>query len=659
MPEWQNKQLMSAAEYLSGNGALSVSLTGFAPREVQQQMADRIARTISEDGVLVTEAGTGVGKTFAYLVPAILSGKRTVIATGTKNLQDQLFHEDLPVVREALNVPVTVALLKGRANYLCTHRLNINRNAGDVHSRRYQHEFQLINDWAGRTVTGDIAEVDDVEEKSFIWPLVTSTTENCVGSDCDDYKECYILKARREALAADIVVINHHLFFADMALKEQGFGDILSSADVFILDEAHQLSETATRFFGLSLTSRQLHNLCSDTRSEHVRESGSFSELSDTLDKLEKSTADLRISMGQSDRRLSWGDLQSMRDFIESLGVVEKNLIEVNDWLAGASERSKGLDNCYQRSLSFLQRISLIASQAEMDPDGDDDNEMVRWADTSRRGFGLHSTPLNIAEIFRGYMAEANASWIFTSATLAVGDSFEHFNDRLGLDGPDTQILESPFDYENNGLKYLPIGLPEPSNPSYTNEVCTWALPVIEAAKGRTFMLFTSHRALKIAAQRIVDHIDYPVLIQGEAPRQRLLKDFKAHGNAVLLGTASFWEGVDVRGEALSCVIIDKLPFAPPGDPVMQARLDAMKRSGRNPFLDYQIPAAVVMLKQGVGRLIRDVTDTGVLMLCDPRFLSKRYGKIFLNSLPPMPMTTKIEDVESFFYQKAFESEPT
>lgn len=643
---------MSAAQYLSENGTLSESLAGFAPRQAQQQMADHIARTISEGGVLVTEAGTGVGKTFAYLVPAILSGRRTIIATGTKNLQDQLFHQDLPVIRSALDVPITVALLKGRANYLCTHRLNINRDAGDAHSRRYQHEFQLINDWAGRTRTGDIAEVDDVQEESFIWPLVTSTTENCVGSECEDYKECYVLKARREAQAADLVVINHHLFFADMALKEQGFGDILAGVDVFILDEAHQLAEVATRFFGLSLTSRQLHNLCSDTRAEHLKESGSLSELPATLDKLEKSVADLRLSMGRTGQRLSWADLQGIRDFSRFLGEMKKNLTEISDWLSDASERSKGLNNCYQRSLRFLERTSLITSQNETNPEQDNDNEMVRWVDTSRRGFGLHSTPLNIAEIFRSYMTEINACWIFTSATLAVGDSFEHFNGRLGLDDPDTRILESPFNYKNNGLKYLPVGLPPPSDPSYTHEICARARPVIEAAQGRTFMLFTSHRALKIAAQQITDHIDYPLLIQGEAPKQRLLKDFKAHGNAVLLGTTSFWEGVDVRGEALSCVIIDKLPFAPPGDPVMQARLEAMQRRGQNPFFDYQIPAAVVMLKQGVGRLIRDVTDTGVLMLCDPRFRSKGYGKIFLDSLPPMPITTRIEDVEDFFRQK-------
>ena len=639
----------SVDQYLAEGGALSEALSGFSPREQQQQMAGRVVETIEQGGVLVTEAGTGVGKTFAYLVPAILSGKRVIIATGTKNLQDQLFHEDLPLVRDALAVPVTVALLKGRANYLCSHRLSMNLAAGDSSSRRHQHELEMILDWAGRTSSGDIAEVDDVEEGSFVWPLVTSTTENCIGQDCDDYADCYVTKARREAQAADIVVINHHLFFADMALKEQGFGDILPGADVFIIDEAHQLAEVAGNFFATSVTSRQLYNLVTDTQTEHLKEAGGLNELPDALNKLEKSVADLRLCMGHTGQRMSWDGLQSLNNFQDFLQVVQKNLSDLRDWLAEAAERGKGLDSCHKRALSLLERINMLSAQ----PDNDEAEEIrlnnVRWADTSRRGFGLHSTPLNIADIFQTNMKEMMASWVFTSATLAVGDSFSHFNDSLGLNEPDTQLLGSPFDYKNNGLKYLPNALPDPGDASYTREVCSQSLRVIEAAQGRTFMLFTSHRALKVAAEFMADHINYPILVQGEAPKQRLLKDFKAHGNAVLLGTASFWEGVDVRGSALSCVIIDKLPFASPGDPVMQARLDSMKKRGQNPFFDYQVPSAVVTLKQGVGRLIRDINDTGVLMLCDPRLLGKGYGKIFLRSLPAMPLTRNIEDVERFF----------
>ncbi len=641
---------MQVSEHLKEGGALSQAVKGFAPREQQQQMADGVAQTIEDGGTLVVEAGTGVGKTFAYLVPAIESGKRVIIATGTKNLLDQLFHNDLPVVRGALGVPVTVALLKGRANYLCTHRLDINRKGGDRHSDRYQHELSMIDDWAGRTLTGDIAEMDDVEEGSMVWPLVTSTAENCLGSDCDDYEDCFVLKARREAQAADIVVINHHLFFADMALKEQGFGDILPGADVFIIDEAHQLPEIASNFFGITVTSRQLYNLTTDTVAEHIKEGGALSELPDSVDKLERSIADMRLCMGPTGQRLSWEEVSRLENFTDFLTVAKKNLVVVRDWLADASERSKGLDNCHKRCLVLYERVNAMTLLLDETVESEVRHDRVRWADTSRRGFGLHSTPLDIAEIFRANMEEMQASWIFTSATLAVGDSFKHFNRRLGLQEPATQALGSPFDYEKNALNYIPTDMPEPSDPSYTREVCTKALPVIEAAGGRTFMLFTSHRALKIAAEFIKDHIDeYPILVQGDAPKQRLLKDFKAQGNAILLGTASFWEGVDVRGDALSCVIIDKLPFASPGDPVMQARLDAMKKRGENPFFDYQVPSAVVTLKQGVGRLIRDVNDQGVLMLCDPRLTGKSYGKVFLKSLPSMRETRESQDVEVFF----------
>ena len=654
---------MTLADHFSETGVLSKTLDDFSSRPQQQEMADRVAHTIEQGGVLVTEAATGVGKTFAYLVPAILSGKRIIIATGTKNLQDQLFHKDLPLVRKALAAPVTTALLKGRANYLCTHRLMIHLQSGHA-SRRHQHDLELIKDWAGRTQRGDVAEVDEVEEGSFVWPLVTSTAENCLGQACDDYAECYVVKARREAQAADLVIINHHLFFADMALKEQGFGDILSAADVFILDEAHQLAEIASNFFGYSVTSRQLYNLASDIQKEHIRACGALDELPDALGRMERTAADLRLSMGGAGRRLAWRELDGNARFHDYLLVLKNDLEELSNWLAAAAERGKGLDNCHKRCLSLLERVNMmtdqdtepgteIATAEDSDGKADDDIDTgidkVRWVEISRRGFGLHSTPLDIAGIFQANMQEMNAAWVFTSATLAVTDRFEHFTQRLGLEAPETQALGSPFDFKNNALLYLPKGFLQPADPAYTGEVCNRALPVIEAARGRTFVLFTSHRALKIAAEFIADHVNYPVLVQGAAPKQRLLKDFRAHGNAILLGTASFWEGVDVRGSALSCVIIDKLPFASPGDPVLQARLEAMKKQGKTPFFDYQLPHAVVTLKQGVGRLIRDVKDTGVLMLCDPRLTSKSYGKVFLDSLPDMPITHELADVQKFF----------
>ncbi|TNF92257.1 MAG: ATP-dependent DNA helicase [Gammaproteobacteria bacterium] len=611
-------------------------------------MAHAVNQIVEEGGVLVTEAGTGTGKTFAYLIPAILSGKRVVIATGTKNLQDQLFHQDLPTIRKALKSPVTVALLKGRANYLCLHRLMLSLEESGHRSHRQVHELEKIRDWSERTRSGDIAEVDDVPESSMIWPNVTSTTDNCLGQDCPDYSDCFVLGARRKAQQADLVVINHHLFFADMALKEQGFGDILPGADVFILDEAHQLPEVASSFFGVSITSRQLFNLVKDTINEHLREAGDMKELPECAHKLEKSVSDLRLTMGQAGQRLSWQDIYQKSTFNEQLSNVQTRLNELSEWLKVAADRGKGLDNCSKRALSLVERMNLLGEA------GDDEQnvDQVRWIDTTRRGFGIHNTPLDVAPIFQGHMQEINASWVFTSATLAVGENFNHFNNQLGLESPQTQALGSPFDFSNNALLYLPDALPEPSDPSYTRAVCTASLPVIEAAGGRTFMLFTSHRALNLAAEFLKDHLTYPILIQGDAPKQRLLNDFRRHGNAVLLGTASFWEGVDVRGSALSCVIIDKLPFASPGDPVLQARLNALKKNARNPFTDYQLPQAIVTLKQGAGRLIRDLSDTGVLVLCDPRLRSKNYGKIFLRSLPPMPITRSVDDVTNFLNER-------
>jgi ATP-dependent DNA helicase DinG len=638
----------SPEQYLSDNGPLKESLHGFSPRPQQQQMAHAVNQVIEQGGVLVAEAGTGTGKTFAYLIPAILSGKRVVIATGTKNLQDQLFHQDLPTIRKALKSPVTVALLKGRANYLCLHRLALNLEESAHRSSLRAHELEKVRDWSQRTRSGDIAEVDDVPESSMIWPNVTSTTDNCLGQECPDYNDCFVLGARRKAQQADLVVINHHLFFADMALKEQGFGDILPGADIFILDEAHQLPEVASSFFGVNVTSRQLFNLVRDTTTEHLREAGDMKELPESAHKLEKSVADLRLAMGTSGQRLSWQELQHNKAFADQLREVQTRLQDLGEWLQVASERGKGLDNCCKRALSLAERMTMFSEAGQ-----DDDNlDQVRWIDTSRRGFGMHNTPLDIAPIFQGHMQEINASWVFTSATLAVGENFEHFSQQMGLSSPVTQALGSPFDYAKNALMYMPENLPEPSDMSYTRAVCTASIPVIEAAGGRTFILFTSHRALNIAAEFLHDHLSYPILKQGEAPKQRLLNDFRRHGNAVLLGTASFWEGVDVRGSALSCVIIDKLPFASPGDPVLQARMNALKKNGKNPFSDYQLPQAIMTLKQGAGRLIRDLSDTGVLVLCDPRLRSKSYGKVFIRSLPPMPVTRSIVDIERFFEER-------
>ncbi|WJW76539.1 ATP-dependent DNA helicase [Thiohalobacter sp. IOR34] len=628
------------AELLSAQGPLARRLPGFAPREAQQRMAEAVADALAAGENLVVEAGTGTGKTFAYLVPALLCGRKVIVSTGTRHLQDQLFHRDLPLVREALGTGVDVALLKGRANYLCLHRLELAEAEG-LSARRQARELQAIRRWSGSTADGDIAGIGGVPEDAAIWPRVTSTSDNCLGGECPRHADCFVVKARRRAQEADLVVVNHHLLFADMALKEEGFGELLPEAGAFIVDEAHQLAETASAFFGLSLGSRQLLGLARDAVLEHLAEAGDMAALPDSARALETAVADLRLAFGRDSGRRPWQAVQSVPEVQAALQRLGEMLDELTAWLEAAAPRGRGLEAVWHRAQGLQERLRLVR---EAPPAG-----YVQWLETFRRSFGIHFTPLDIAAIFREQQQHLEGSWVFTSATLAVGDSFEHFTAQLGLEAPRTLRLDSPFDYVRNTLLYLPPGLPAPNQPAYNAAVTEVARQLLPLSRGRAFLLFTSHRALRQAAEALRDSLDYPLLVQGEAPRSELLRRFRELGDAVLLGTGSFWEGVDVRGEALSLVLIDKLPFASPGDPVLQARLDLLREQGGNPFMDYQLPGAVIALKQGVGRLIRDVSDRGVLVLCDPRLLDKPYGRLFRASLPPMPQSRRLEDVAAFF----------
>lgn len=608
-------------------------------------MAEAVASTLADCGTLICEAGTGTGKTFAYLVPALMGGRKVIISTGTKTLQDQLFHRDLPVVRRALAMSASVALLKGRANYLCLHRLSLTEQEGRLASRTDVGALQRILSWARRTRSGDIAEVDEVAEDAGIWPQVTSTADNCLGQECEQYHDCFVLKARRAAQEADVVVINHHLLLADMALKEEGFGELLPSADAFIIDEAHQLPETAARFFGVSVSGRQLLELARDSRAEYAREAGDMSALRTLAERLEKAVLDARLTLGAAGRRGAWQAVCGDPSVYGGLCHLQEALSALEAALEGVAERGKGLQQCWQRSRILTQRLVQFRQAPP--------EEQVQWFETFSRSFTLYLTPLQAGEVFQDYRQGLRAAWVFTSATLAVGRDFSHFCARLGLEDGVTEQWESPFDYSRNALLYIPKGLPFPNAPHYTRAVVRAALPVLRASGGRAFMLFTSHRALQEAAALLRDEIPYPLLIQGTAPRRELLHRFRSLGDAVLLGTSSFWEGVDVRGSALSVVIIDKLPFASPSEPVLQARLESLRRRGVEPFRDYQLPQAVIALKQGVGRLIRDGDDRGVMMLCDPRLLDKAYGRVFLASLPAMNRSRDPADVEAFFATEA------
>ncbi len=634
--------MLNVAEYLGWEGPFASLLNGYAPRKQQQEMARAVAGALEDFRVLVCEAGTGTGKTFAYLVPAILSGRGIIISTGTKSLQDQLYHRDLPLVIEALGVPVKAALLKGRSNYLCPHHLRGNMEATPGIPRNLLRDLARIRPWAEATRSGDIAEVTDTPENSPVWRYATSTADNCLGQECPDLTDCFVLKARRAAMEAEILVVNHHLFFADMALRDEGFGELLPGADGIILDEAHQIPEVASQFFGDALSSRQLVELSRDSLQAYYREAGDMPELVVAVDAVEKAARDLRLSLGEDTRRAAWRDFKDNSAVVETLEHLRNQLTTLESYLSGLAERGKDLQNCYRRCQELGGRLGLMT-------DENTEDNYLHWIETHARSFTFYVTPLDIAETFGKRITARKCAWVFTSATLAVNGSFSHFSERLGLIENDEDLWESPFDFTRQALGYHPPGLADPGAPHYTRQVVEAAVPVINASRGRAFFLFTSYRALREATELLATEIEFPLLVQGEAPRNLLLERFRNTPNSVLLGTSSFWEGVDVRGEALSCVIIDKLPFASPVDPVLQARYALIRDRGGNPFMDYQLPQAVITLKQGVGRLIRDVSDRGVLVLCDPRLFSRSYGRAFLDSLPPIPRTRDVEDVRRFF----------
>jgi len=641
-PQSFKHRVSSARELLGPDGPFASEISGFTPRDCQQQMAEAVEEAIADAQILIAEAGTGTGKTFAYLVPALQSGKRVIVSTGTKTLQDQLFHRDLPRVREVLGARLRTSLLKGRANYLCLYRLEQTHKDGRLASREQVGQLQAIREWGQRTSSGDRGEFAEVPEESPLWPRVTSTAENCLGAECPMFGDCFVVKARRAAQEADLVVVNHHLLFADLAIKQEGFGEILPGAHAFVLDEAHQIPELAGQFFSTSVTARQITEMASDALAECGSVSGALAGLREPIEAIAPAVRRVRLELDVLPAKGGFAAIENLAEAQSALRTLEEALRKLAEALAAQAERSRGLMAAHERAEALCQRLHTVLDGGAHDA--------VHWYELSTHGFSFHATPLDLAPPLRALREQSRASWIFTSATLSVAGEFDHFSRQLGLDDPVTTSLPSPFDYARQALAYLPKGLPDPNAPDFTERVIAAARPVLDAARGRTFLLFTSHRALKRAAELLAD-VPFPLFVQGTAPRHQLLTQFRESGNGVLLGAASFWEGVDVAGEALSCVIIDKLPFAAPDDPVLEARLSALRESGGNPFFEWQVPAAVIALKQGAGRLIRDVADRGVLMLCDPRLTTRAYGKLFLRSLPPMPVTRELGDVQKFFTQ--------
>jgi len=616
-------------------------------------MAQAVAGAIHRRGRLVAEAGTGTGKTFAYLVPALLHGGKVIVSTGTKTLQDQLYERDVPLLRDALAVPATIALLKGRANYVCLHHLERASRDDRLPSRDDARHLRRIVAFAHATDRGDRAQLADVPENASIWPLVTSTRDNCLGSQCAHFRDCFVMKARKEAMDADVVIVNHHLFFADVMLRDEGLAELLPSCNTVILDEAHQLPDTATLFFGEQVAAGQLADLARDAEVAARSALRDVPDLPDAAAGLQPAIRRLRLAAGELPGKFPRDQMLGRADFGAALDALAATLDRLATELGVHAPRSDEVGQLAARAEDLARRLARWRDSGAdaAPPDGD---AWIRWVDVTPHGWQLQASPLSVAPLFRRQLDASARAWIFTSATLAVARDFSHYTSSLGLDDAATGCWDSPFDYPRQALLCVPRGLPEPNQPAHTAAVVDAALPVLAAAGGKAFLLFTTLRALARARERLQDALrerglDFPLLVQGDASKTELLERFRALGNAVLLGSASFWEGVDVPGPALSLVVIDKLPFAPPDDPLLAARLAKLKADGGNPFRDYQLPQAAIALKQGAGRLIRTETDRGVLMICDPRLAEKPYGRTLWRSLPPMRRTREVDDAAAFF----------
>ena len=617
------------------DGVLARGLPGFVSREAQRDMARAVAAVVDEAGTLIVEAGTGTGKTYAYLVPALVAGRRVVVSTGTKNLQDQLYRRDLPRLLAALKIPARTALLKGRSNYYCIQRAT---RAMQTPGWRYDDRLNRIRAWAKSSDSGELSELGDLPDDDPLHARVSSTADNCLGAKCPDFGECFVVKARRAALAADLVVVNHHLLFADFLLKEEGFGEILPGSDAVVIDEAHQLPELATQFFGVRVSTRQLRDLAGDALSE-AEDWGDLPDLVAASEALSDAVQSLEATFASLNGRLRLEDFVARPMVPKLIDTVDERLFEFRQTVKAYEERSPAIAGAFERAATAYERWTVLTSPEVLEG-------RVRWIEARGRGGSFHQTPIEVAESFEKLRLTHAGAWVFTSATLSAAGDFGHFQRQLGLERAQTLALESPFDYPEQARLHLPANLPEPNAPDYTARFIDEVLPMIEAAGGGAFVLCTSHRALKQVAQTLRSRLSLGLYVQGEDDRARLLDRFTQDGNGVLVGTASFWEGVDVKGRALRLVLIDRLPFAAPGDPVFEARLAAIRKAGGNPFFDYQLPEAVMMLRQGVGRLIRDAGDRGLLVIGDPRLRTKPYGRKVLEALPPMPRVNRDDALE-------------
>ncbi len=639
----------------SKEGALAKAILGFSPRQAQTDMAIDVAKAINHKSSLIVEAGTGTGKTFAYLIPAFLSlntkqPKKIVVSTGTKNLQEQLFHKDIPLIKKTLKSNARVALLKGRANYLCKYRLSqYLDNRGQLDAQMLQ-DLVKVKNWATTTQTGDIGELVHVSEDSSIFPFVTSTLDNCLARDCPDYEACHLVQARQEAGDADIIVVNHHLFFADMALKDTGFGELIPKAQVMIFDEAHQIGDIASEYFGEAFSTRQLMDLCTDVLQVYRSSLSDVKQLASAAEKLQKTCQEFRLLFNYDPERGNWREKYKQVQFQQKFAYLKNDLDFLYQVIKLCVSRNEAIDNCFDRAVNLLTQYQIMENVEAFG--------ISFWYETTPRNVVLHQTPLTVSDKFSQVVKDSGAGWIFTSATLAVDNSFTHFSQHLGLVNAKQLLLDSPFDYKIQSQLVVPRYLPQATDKNRALKLAELAQPLIRASKGACFMLFTSYRVMHQVAEILSETIKNPLLVQGQMAKRKLLEQFINDNNAVLLATASFWEGIDVRGDKLTCVIIDKLPFASPDDPLLQARCEDVRRQGGEPFNEIQLPQAVIALKQGVGRLIRDVNDKGVLVICDDRLVNKAYGQTFLKSLPDMKRSRNISKATHFLESLSRSNDP-